>query len=152
MPELSNSAAQQFWSEYQDPHVHRVIMFMEGVEDWTLEESPILQEALQQLGQELDDIANVDMNELSKQELLVALIAYAKTGLGLRLMQIIDGAKPGAASKLLVYAEEQDRNIEEPAGLFLRRNIVFERLRLLSRTFSQERMKMVLDALGGEAL
>lgn len=152
MPDISNNAAQRFWSEYPDPHVHRVIMFMEGVENWTLDGNSDFEKSMTELGKQLDDIEKVDFNEVSKQELLASLIAYIKTGRGLRLMQILDSAHPGAASKLLTYAEEQDRNIDEPAGLFLRRNIVFERLRLLSRTFSQERMKLVLDAIGGDTL
>jgi intracellular multiplication protein IcmW len=38
----------------------------------------------------------------------------------------------------------------DAAGFFLKRNIVFERLRLLTRAFSESRLKMVSQALEGE--
>jgi intracellular multiplication protein IcmW len=59
-------------------------------------------------------------------------------------------AHPGSASKVLMYAEENSLSGQDAAGFFLKRNIVFERLRLLSRTFSEDRLKLVAEALEGE--
>ena len=49
-----------------------------------------------------------------------------------------------------MYAEENNTPDNILAGLFLRRNIVFERLRLLSRVFSPDRFQLVLQALEPE--
>lgn len=67
----------------------------------------------------------------------------------LRLMQFLDVLKPGTASKLLVYAEEQtkDGKSNPYAELFLKRNLAFERLQLLARVFAPERINLVLKAL-----
>jgi len=130
----------KFWSEYQDPMIYRVISFMEGVETWTLDGNPELEAAVSQLGNELDDISKVDMSELGNEELFIRLAANIKSGRALRLLQAIDTVHPGAASRLLIHAEETSQTSEDPAGIFLRRNIVFERLRLLSRVF----LKIVL--------
>lgn len=56
MPDLSHQASAQYWFEYVDPMIYRVITFMESVEDWTLDGDPALEEALNRLGTELDDI------------------------------------------------------------------------------------------------
>ena len=66
------------------------------------------------------------------------------------VLQSIDTAHPGGASKVLMYAEENSTSNQDIPGLFLRRNIVFERLRLLGRVFAEERVDIVMKALGGE--
>jgi intracellular multiplication protein IcmW len=59
----------------------------------------------------------------------------------------LDNAYPGAAAKVLMYAEENTKSEQDNPGIFLRRNIVFERLRLLGRVFAPDRLKLVLKAL-----
>ncbi len=147
MPDLSNKGSHQYWHEYKDPIIYRVISFMEGVEDWTLDGDQKLEEALSKLGMTLEDIANIDLQQEDK---FIQLCAYIKAGRALRLMQCLDTAHPGAASKLLMHAEEVSQSSEDVPGLFLRRNIVFERLRLLGRVFAPERLALVQKALEDE--
>ncbi len=147
MADLSHDAVHQFWHDYPDPMIYRVISFMEGVEPWTLDGDPALEEAIRKLGGELDKVGNYD---LGQKEEFVTLATYIKAGRNLRLLQALDTAHPGAASRLLMYSEETSKNINDAPGLFLRRNIVFERLRLLGRIFDEARLAMVVSALGGE--
>lgn len=144
MPDLSHEAVHQFWKAYPDPSIYRVISFMEGVEDWTLDSQPEVEATLQALGKALD---NIDDIELQQEELVVELVTHLKTGRGLRLLMCLDNAYPGAAAKVLMYAEEHTKSERDNPGIFLRRNIVFERLRLLSRVFAPDRLKLVLKAL-----
>ena len=144
MPDLSHEAVHQFWRSYQDPTIYRVISFMEGVEDWTHDQDPAVEKALQKLGKTLDNIENI---ELQQEELIVELVTHIKTGRGLRLLMCLDNAYPGAAAKVLMYAEEHTKSEQDNPGIFLRRNIVFERLRLLGRVFAPDRLKLVLKAL-----
>jgi len=144
MPDLSHEAVHQFWRGYQDPTIYRVISFMEGVEDWTHDQDPAVEKALQKLGKTLDNIENI---ELQQEELIVELVTHIKTGRGLRLLMCLDNAYPGAAAKVLMYAEEHTKSEQDNPGIFLRRNIVFERLRLLGRVFAPDRLKLVLKAL-----
>lgn len=150
MPELSHEASATYWSDYKDPFIYRVITFMESVEDWTLDGNPELEQAITELGKTLDNLASVDLNKLGEAKRFVELAANIKTGRGLRLLQALDTAHPGSASKVLMYAEENSLGGQDPSGFFLKRNIVFERLRLLSRAFSEERLKLVSQALEGE--
>jgi intracellular multiplication protein IcmW len=150
MPDLSHEAAAQYWNDYVDPMIYRVVTFMESVEDWTLDGNPQLEEAINQLGKELDAISTIDMGLLGHEENFIQLVGNIKTGRGLRLLQAIDIAHPGSASKILIHAEETSTGSHDPAGFFLKRNIVFERLRLLSRVFSEYRLKLILRALEGD--
>jgi len=144
MPDLSNEAAHQFWFEYPDPTIYRVITFMESVEDWTLDEDPELEEAMRNLGETLEDVGRID---LKLEDQFIEILAYIKAGRMLRLMQCLDTAYPGAASKLLSHAETVSISGDDVPGLFLRRNIIFERLRLLGRIFAPEKLALALKTL-----
>jgi intracellular multiplication protein IcmW len=146
MPDLSPKAVHRFWHDYKDPMIYRVISFMESVENWTLDGDPKLEAALNRLGETLENIGSID---LQQEDQFIQICAYVKAGRALRLMQCLDTAHPGAASKLLMHAEEVTKGSDDTPGLFLRRNIVFERLRLLARVFATDRLNMVLKALEG---
>lgn len=147
MPNLDLDSAHQFWKNYQDGMIYRVIAFMESVETWTFDGNEDLEAAMTALGNNLDQITRF---ELSKEEQCIVLCSHIRTSRILRLLQAIDTIEPGSASKVLMYAEEHNTPENVIAGLFLRRNIVFERLRLLARIFSIERFQLILTALGQE--
>ncbi|EKD76965.1 MAG: IcmW protein [uncultured bacterium] len=144
MPDLSSKASHEFWGGFQDPMIYRVISFMESVEDWTLDGDAELEKSMKELGDTLEDIGSID---LAQENNMVDMLAYIKTGRGLRLLMCLDTAYPGAAAKVLMKAEEITKSQKDNAGFFLRRNVVFERLRLLGRVFSQDRLKLVQQAL-----
>lgn len=147
MPDLSNEACHAFWHDYRDPMIYRVVSFMESVEEWTLDNDTSLEDSMQRLGNALEDIGNID---LQNEQEFIKVATYIKAGRGLRLLQTLDTAFPGAASKLLMYAEEHSTSSDDVPGLFLRRNIVFERLRLLGRVFAPERLALIVKALESE--
>lgn len=144
MPELTQSAAHEFWRNFNDPSIYSVIAFMEGMEEWTLDEHPDVRAALDKLGDTLDNVGEVELNE---EEYFIKIVAHLKTGLGLRLLMALDQAYPGAAAKVLMFAENRQAKDTKIADIFLQRNTVFERLRLLSRIFSKERFKIICKAL-----
>ena len=144
MPDLSLDGCRRFWREYQDPTIYRVLTFMESVEDWTLDGDLALEAAIEKLSALLEDIGGVD---LKRENDFINLGAYLKATRHLKLLQSLDAAHPGAASKLLMFSETAAANGSDAADLFLRRNIAFERLRLLSRVFSTERLLLVKKIL-----
>ncbi len=147
MPGLDLKSSHEFWKNYDDPMIYRVISFMETAEGWTLDGTPDLEQAIHILGEKLDKLSRF---ELSQEDKFVLLCSHIKTSRILRLLQAIDTIDPGSASKLLMYAEEHNSPDNQIAGLFLRRNIIFERLRLLARVFAPERFDLVLKALEHE--
>lgn len=144
MVDLTHKGSHEYWYDYQDPMIYRVLTFMESVEDWTLDGDLALEEALQKLSVVFDDMSGIELKEEDK---FIAIAAYIKATRHLRLLQALDSTNPGTASKLLLYAETKSRSTDDAAGLFLRRNAVFERLRLLSRVFSPERLATTLKVL-----
>ena len=147
MPDLSVKAAHQYWKQYPDPIIHRVLTFMESVEHLPHEGNALFDAILNELGKALDQIGTVDFAKLNQQDAFIQLGNHLKMTQTLYLLQTLDTAQPGAAARLLMYAEMMTRDSEDEAGLFLKRNIAFERLRLLSRLFSEERLKLVREAL-----
>ncbi len=150
MPDLSREAVHHFWHQYEDPMIYRVVTFMEGVEPWTLDGQEAVETAITELAKQLDEIGKIDMAQLNQEDAFIQLACNIKMARSLRLLQALDTVHPGSASKLLIYAEENSQKPEDPAGLFLRRNVVFERLRLLARVFAPERFNFVIKALEGE--
>lgn len=147
MTKLDLTSSHEFWKNYDDPMIYRVISFMETVETFTLDGDPALERVMENIGAALDGLTSF---ELGKEDQFITLCAHIKTSRILRLLQSIDTIDPGSASKVLMYAEENNSPENMMAGLFLRRNIIFERLRLLARVFSQERFDMVLKVLEQE--
>ena len=80
MPDLSHTAAAEYWHDYADPMIYRVVTFMESVEDWTLDGNPQLEEAINQLGKELDDIEAIDMNLFGQEDKFIRLVGNIKSG------------------------------------------------------------------------
>ena len=147
MPDLSIEAVHAFWHDYDKRTLYRIVTSMEGIEDWAADNDPRVDEALMRLGYQLDDISDF---EITDEAVLVKVLANTHSGRALRLMQFLDVLKPGTASKLLIYAEEQTKdpaNKNRYADLFLKRNLAFERLQLLGRVFAPERINLVLKAL-----
>jgi len=147
MPDLSHDQVHKFWKDYADPMIYRIVSFMEAVEQWPLDGDEQFEQAVEKFGAALDSLGNY---EVGKSEETITLCCHLKASRSLRLLQSLDTSHPGAASKLLIHAEEQSQSHDDLPGLFLRRNIVFERLRLLSRVFSAERFTLILRALENE--
>jgi intracellular multiplication protein IcmW len=150
MPDLSHEAALQFWSEFPDPNIYRVITFLESVEHWTIDNNENLENLLKTLGHELDNFEDIDLSSLNHEEIFIKILAGLKTSRGLRLLQAIDTAQPGSASRVIMQAEEMNYDFQKPPYFFIRRNMAFERLRLLNRIFASHRLKIITQALEGD--
>ena len=147
MPDLSTQGAHEFWKNYDDTMIYRVLSFMEAVEKWTIDGDPSIEAAMDKFGKSLEGVTKFD---LAHEDNYLNVGCYLHMSRVLRILQAIDTAHPGSASRLLMYAEDKSRQGEAAAELFLRRNIVFERLRLLSRIFSPERFALVTKAMEHE--
>ena len=143
MIDLGLKSSHEYWQQFNDPAIYRVVSFMESVEDWTKDGDPALEQAIESLSEALDSLTKFTIGE---EEKFITLVTFLKMPRLLRMLQAVDTIEPGSASKLLMYAEEKSIG-NDTVSLFLRRNIIFERLRLLSRTFAPERFSLVLRTL-----
>ncbi len=146
MPKLDLQSAHEYWNQFNDPMIYRVVAFMESVEDWTKDGDPQLEAAIDKLGDALETLTRFNVSE---EENFIKLASFLKMPRLLRMLQTIDTIEPGSASKILMYAEEKSAS-NPLVYLFLRRNIIFERLRLLTRVFSPARFSLILRALENE--
>lgn len=144
MLDLSVPATEKFWNDRQDPFLVKIIKMLEDIEDWTLDGDPEIEAGLQKLAIALD---NPKKFEVKNEELYINILVSIKLSRALRIMQHMDSIRPGSASKLLIYAEVASKGTNDIPGLFLNRNLVFERLQLLSRIFAPERFNLVTTAV-----
>ena len=150
MLDISHEAVASYWHKFNDPLIYRVIMFMESVESWSLDGDPELENALMEFTISLNNISAINIDNVGHEAAFIQLISQLKTGRGLRLLQAIDEMHPGSASKVLMHAEKTSSSKQDYSTFFLKRNIIFERLRLLTRAFSAKRLKLVESAIEGE--
>lgn len=151
MPDLHVDAVHAFWDSYDRRTLYRVIVAIEKVEHWALDGNPAVDAALIQLGEAMDQAGSgVDISEEAK---VIRVLINTRASRALRILQSLDIAKSGTASQILMYAEEASSSGEggktpDPySQLFLRRNLVFERLQLLSRVFAPQRISLILKAM-----
>ncbi|MAH61783.1 MAG: phosphoesterase [Legionellales bacterium] len=142
MVDMTYKGAHAYWSKFVDPSVYRVITFMENVENWTLDEDTSVDAAINNLGQLLN---HPDTKAPKPSPEILKFIAYIKTSRNLRFLQGLDQITPGSASKIISYAEENQFN-DHHAYIFIYRNIIFERLRIMSRIFQKSRIHTLKKA------
>tara|TARA_Y200000002_G_C22364025_1_gene530277 strand:+ start:149 stop:589 length:441 start_codon:yes stop_codon:yes gene_type:complete len=143
MVDLSIEASRSYWQRFNDSSVYKVIVLLESVEMGLIEGDQEFEQAIAKLGDTLDTLPE---NIKDHPQAFVDVISYLKTSRYLRLLQATDEVKPGTASSIIAHAE---RNMKENStcGLFINRNIIFERFRLLSRVLAPERVKILAEAL-----
>jgi intracellular multiplication protein IcmW len=147
MPDLHTDAVHAFWDSYDRRTLYRIVVALEKMEHWSLDQIPEVEAALIQLGEQIDQAEAI---EALDEEKFVRILLNTRAPRAFRILQSIDMVKPGTASGLLMHAEEASKREQNPdagAQLFLRRNLVFERLQLLSRLFSPNRIFLILNAL-----
>lgn len=144
--DLSSAAVQKFWIERHDSLLYRIIASLESVQYWTHDGDPDVEAALEELAAAMSELNSF---EISDEGSWVDVLAHLKLSRSLRIMQFLDQLRPGTASKLLVFSEVEGKNTGDTPGLFLNQNLIFERMQLLYRVFSKDRMETVLAAVEG---
>lgn len=143
MADLTRKGSHEFWSKFLDPKVYRAIVMLETAENWTVDQDPEVDIAITTLGKKMAHLENVEIDDYAS---IIELIAYVKTSRNLRFLQALDHVMPGTASKTIGYAEEnQLKDIN--CKVFIERNILFERFRILSRVFQMDRIENIKKAL-----
>ena len=150
MPDLHIDAVHAFWDSYDRQTLYRIVVALERVENWVVDKLPKIEPKILHLGQTIEDAEEFDIMDEAQ---VVRVLANCCSTRSMRILQALDALQPGTASKILTYAEESSKEdessrVDKYAKLFIRRNLVFERLQLLSRVMSPQRISLVLKALG----
>lgn len=139
MPDLTHEGAKQFWSEFMNGSIYDVIAFIEQAEHWTVSDDPRVVEALETLSKKFE---NADSKTSFSHDHLIRICAYVHLSQKLKIMQELDTIHPGLATKLIQSAEQAPPE-DKDAATFLKRNVIFERMRILSRILTPKRIQMV---------
>ncbi len=135
MPVFTPDEAHQFWKSYDGPTVYDTICLMEISETWAVDNDDEISAALKSLGEKMDNMTDIS-DDFKKQ--LLPILSQIRISMKLYIMYCLDLIKLRSAEGLILFAEaNKDLN---GAREFLDRNLMFERLRLSSRMFSNERL------------
>ena len=144
---FSSEQAKQYWQQFPDPTVQQIIKAMESVEHWITGHSPETEQGLSQLGKSIESFKTAPILEFNYQEEIITILANIKTGRCIYLLHELEQCYPGITAKLISYAQEHCEYVGDPMSVFLRRNIVFERLRIINRILSPKRIELIINAL-----
>lgn len=139
MPNFSHENAKQFWKEFMGGSIYDLINFIEQTEGWTVSQDDQLDDALKKLGTFFDTATS---NTTVPKELLLRVCASVYLSQKLRIMQALDTLQPGGATELIQHAEKT-ADTDPYAQAFLQRNLRFERMRILTRILTPERIQLV---------
>lgn len=151
--DLSDGAIGAFFRQ-RDAKLDRGIRSMESVEVWTLDRVNEVQTALERMGDKLatsGDISSSDEGDASRaKDLVMSLLAYTKTGRGVRLLMHVDQHYPGFVARMI-----QDAMMLSAVGsinpkaceLMVDRFQTLDRMHLIARIFAPERVQTVIEAL-----
>lgn len=148
MLDLTTVGAHSFWNGYDRATIYRIICLIESSETWVVDEDPKIQGALNCLAKVIDSFKGNIPNNL--ESLFITVIANIKMSKAVRLLQALEQLSSGFPAKLLMYAEETSNpdnkdTYSKYSEIFLKRNLIFERMQLLSRTFSFDRLNMITN-------
>lgn len=152
--DVSVEGVQDFFLE-TDPKLAKAVLGMESVESWTRDQIDSVQATLQELANRIES-ADIDSDTLAIQTKLIILLGYISSGKAIKLLMWIDDSYPNFVGRTLAEAQMLavlDKVNEEAARLFVERFEVLERLDMLSRIFSENRLviiQRVLRILAGE--
>lgn len=144
MANFSHEQAHRFWSSYEDGAIYKAIMLMDATESWTHDGNEELEHIMRSIGEALKTAS-----EVQSQKQLVKLYAAIKISRVLFMLQFLDNSNPGSASRLLEYTDQHKKK-DKWCDLFTRRNLIFERTRILQRLCSSDRLQFIQSALEGE--
>ncbi len=147
---FSLAECHEYWFQYNDPNLYKALVTLESVENWTVENNDSVQQSLTRLSKAIESLS--DKKDFNQHELFVGATNPLKSSQIMRILQALNLSHPiqGAATKVIAYAES-DTSISEN-HTFVERNIAFERLRLMARIFSQQRMQKVLETIDKTSL
>lgn len=146
--DISTQGSHAFFEE-RDPALLQAIKGMESVESWTKDRYENVQAMLQQLADRVEDL---DMEELkgAQHNKLIILLGYISSGKAIKLLMWIEHNSPNFVAKTLAEAQmlsALDKINEGSAKLFVERFEQLERMHMLSRVFSEERLAVVQRVL-----
>lgn len=140
---LRKSIIEQFW-QHKDPRMARILMWMESMEDWMLDDNEEFNKALIDLVPKIENATRSAL--LGQSEPLLEVMAYMSSARALRMIEWFDEHFPrGMSIDFLEYAQQNPENTA--AQLLVDRLRALQSLSLLGRVFSPTRVRIITELL-----
>lgn len=140
---LRKSIVNEFWKS-RSPRMGMILQWMEGMEDWGMDEDQGFSEALLLLVPQMERASREAM--IQNAEPLTQVMAYMSSSRALRLMEWFDEHFPQGLSVELVESAQQ-RQEDPTAHLMLDRLRALQSLSLLGQVFSPARTRFITSLL-----
>jgi len=149
---LSDESISAYWAQL-DTDVFSAIGKMSSVDKaWSMDNVPVVLKACEELGQKLSSDAVLNsaaaQQKLLNQEdikMTLEVMSSLQSARGLRIFRWLEQYQPEFSAELLEAASHMQD--DHSALLFLERMRVLNKLHLISRIFSYNRLKMIIDRL-----
>lgn len=155
MPNLEDEAVETYWQS-KGRDLARTVGEIERLEDWQVDSSPRLREAIIDLGNEIEEAPEGRMAEMSGDQMTVdsarIALAYMKAGKRFRILAAMaEERSDGAALAANILSPNADDLDAAEAARVLRASVRhLARLNLLNKVFAPERLKLIMDAITDE--
>lgn len=147
MINLTTKGINEFWDNYPDDEIKKIIYKMDSIEKWSQDSNENIPQKLEELSKKLSNITKQKIDTLINDDNFLYLLVNLKSSTSFRVMYYIDSISPGSASTLLSRAELSFSDISHPLSNFVLRNISFERMRIVHRVFGDKRSQMIKNLI-----
>lgn len=143
MPNLRRSIIDSFWQK-KDKRMHRILGWMESMEDWMLDDNEDVANSIYSLANTLERVSKKDV--INNSEELIQAMAYMSSPRALRLLEWFDEHFPQGVSLELTQKALAMKD-DDAAALLLDRLNTLHRMSLLSKIFNSSRTKVIINLL-----
>ena len=144
MLDLSAQGVLQYWQQRQDPVLLKILTILDAQDTHILDGDPVFEEKVTKMAQKLSQVTDFELSEEDEFVLLANAMKMSRT---VRLLQYLDEKQPGAAAKLLIYAEVASAQDNDHYAFFLNRNKTFERFQLIGRCYDSAKLDLLARSL-----
>jgi len=133
-----------FWQK-KDKRMHRILGWMESMEDWMLDDNEDVANSIFALANTLERVSRKDV--LTNSEELIQAMAYMSSPRALRLLEWFDQHFAGSGVSVEFTQKALSMKDNDSAALLLDRFNTLHRMSLLSKIFSPNRTKTIVTLM-----
>lgn len=149
MIDLGIEASMKYWQGNSIDSIHDSIVAIEEVEKWTVDGDEQVEAELKKFSQAIGKLIDndTDIATLGIEKNIITMLAHVKFSRMLYIMTLLDESSPGFASTLFLFAEQKSDHDKDIYSIFMKRNTIFEKIRLSSKIFSHDRLNQLTTVL-----
>lgn len=151
-PVAGPDGSRLYWSSI-DPVIAEAVRVMDSRDTWTLDDEPIIRHLMDKVIENMAGSPGLSGFALKEPEKALQIMSWLRSSSALMILHYADEDRHkiindflSACSRIMEF-HVGDRDLVASATLAVDRFLVFERLAILKRLFSEERASLLSDAL-----